>query len=325
MGSEREQSPLGAFLPPGSPCARGKRGRCCGVSLHPSRLQQGRGELPRHRGTGLPRCSGRLGDSRQVLAPGGCQEVSSGVLGLLQAACPRAASPGPPPGTSPGSAGRGRQPLSPRGSPPVPATHPSGTEGRKPDCCLRLCFEHVSGFKSMFNKGYLTSTEHPESLCGCEASTIGVSGARWGQTLLHHPGTTPQSAQVLQRSFPTSSAPLRPQFPGLLPALPAWLGRRRHETQTPQGKSRGWWLWGGRGHGQRDPPWRGRGRWGHREQGKGSRQGMGMGEANPKMLHGAAQETPRWAKGWLPPSPRCLRRVFLAGTCPAAERAAVKG
>lgn len=251
--------------------------------------------------------------------PGGEQRGAGAAASRVSPSC----VPRTPPGTSPGSAGRGRQPLSPRGSPPVPATHPSGTEGRKPDCCLRLCFEHVSGFKSMFNKGYLTSTKHPESLCGCEASTIGVFGARWGQTLLHHPGTTPQSAQVLQRSFPTSSAPLRPQFPGLLPALPAWLGRRRHETQTPQGKSPGWWLWGGRGHGQRDPPWRGRGRWGHREQGKGSRQGMG--EANPKMLHGAAQETPRWAKGWLPPSPRCLRRVFFAGTCPAAERAAVKG
>lgn len=124
----------------------------------------------------------------------------------------------------PGCIGKMREmlrvsPFPHRAAPPVPAMHPSGLEGRKPDCCLRLCFEHVSGFRSMFNKGNLTSTRRPESLWGCGASTIGVLGAQWGQALLHHPGTTPQSAQLLQMSLQMSSAPPRPQFPDLLQAL----------------------------------------------------------------------------------------------------------
>lgn len=58
--------------------------------------------------------------------------------------------------------GGGQQPLFPQGSPP-----PGGDRRKEnqTDRRFRLCFQHVMGLKSTFNKGYLTSVQSVRSRC----------------------------------------------------------------------------------------------------------------------------------------------------------------
>lgn len=58
--------------------------------------------------------------------------------------------------------GGGQQPLFPQGSPP-----PGGDRRKEnqTDRRFRLCFQHVMGLKSTFNKGYLTSIQSVRSRC----------------------------------------------------------------------------------------------------------------------------------------------------------------
>lgn len=215
----------------------------------------------------------------------------------------------------------GWQPLSSRGSPPVPAMYPSGLEGRKPDRCLQLCFEHVSGFRSMFNKGNLTSTRRPESLWGCGTSTIGVFGAQWGQALLHHPNTTPQSAQLLQMSLTTSSVPPDPSFLASSKLCrPGWAGEgTKHKPHRGRDGAGGFGVGEGTARGTLS------GGEGHREQGEGSHQGMGWEDPALKCFPMGPLRKPHSGLRAGCPCSCCLRRVFFAGEGPAAERAAVKG
>lgn len=63
---------------------------------------------------------------------------------------------------APPGVGGGQQPLFPQGSPP-----PGGDRRKEnqTDRRFRLCFQHVMGLKSTFNKGYLTSIQSVRSRC----------------------------------------------------------------------------------------------------------------------------------------------------------------